>query len=282
MGHPKLTVITSVYNGEEHIKDCIENVIAQKCSSVEHLILDDASTDRTAQIIEGYAQKYPHIRFVGVNRLGQSRTMNKAIELAQGAIISFLNDDDFYEPDILDRVIKLFDDLPEPSMLVGNCNVWDQAGKLYYFNRPTHLSITSLLAGPKVYHYPVNPSAYFYHKSLHKVIGPYNENEDLQMDLDFLLRAVKVAHVVHVDKTWGNFRYIPGTKTFDESASGELNSERNRMFDEHLRKLPLVHQSWIHFLRFTIPKYRYFLSRIRHYVKNPADIKRFINNRFLR
>jgi len=81
--------------------------------------------------------------------------------IAKGEILAILNVDDFYEPDVLNRISEIFKALPEPSLLVGNCNVWVDDDKLKFLNKPTKLKLTDLLLGFNVNQYPVNPSAYF-------------------------------------------------------------------------------------------------------------------------
>jgi glycosyltransferase involved in cell wall biosynthesis len=190
-----ISVITPVFNGDQHIEACIKSVIDQACNNVEHIIIDGGSTDTTVEIIKQYAKKYPHIVWVSEKDNGQSDAMNKGINMAKGNILSFLNVDDYYEPGALNRVNQLFENQPEPSLLVGNCNVWKHNGSLAYVNRPDKLKITDLLLGWSIHPHPVNPSAYFYHKSLHQQIGLYDINEHFALDLDFLLKAVRAAHV---------------------------------------------------------------------------------------
>lgn len=95
--------------------------------------------------------------------------MNKGIAMARGEIISFLDVDNFYEAGMLNRVSEIFKTLPEPSLLVGNCNVWDDEGNLRFVSKPKELKLIDFLAG----NYPLSESAYFYHASLHQKIGPY-------------------------------------------------------------------------------------------------------------
>jgi glycosyltransferase involved in cell wall biosynthesis len=211
---PKLSILTPVFNGEHYIENCIRNVIDQNCPLLEHVILDGGSTDSTLSIIQHYAEKNSHIRWISEEDSGQSDAMNKGIRLAKGEIIGFLNVDDFYEEGILNRIIEIFTSLPQPSLLVGNCNVWRSDKTLLFVNRPSKLTLFDLVCGKP---FPVNPSAYFYHKSLHDIIGPYDVNDTHSMDLDFLLRAVQYAHVVYRDEIWGNFMMVRGSKTLDES-----------------------------------------------------------------
>ncbi|WP_146007550.1 glycosyltransferase family 2 protein, partial [Fischerella muscicola] len=141
-----ISVITPVYNGEKFIESCIKVVIEQNCPNVEHIIIDGGSKDGTVEIIKQYAKHYPHIRWISEKDQGQSDAMNKGIAMAKGEIISFLNVDDFYEPNVLNRVLKLFEKLPEPSLVVGNCNIWGDSQELKLINKPKKLKIEYLLS----------------------------------------------------------------------------------------------------------------------------------------
>jgi glycosyltransferase involved in cell wall biosynthesis len=235
-----ISVITPVYNGERFIASCIQGVIAQHCPEIEHLIIDGGSSDRTVAIIQQYAAQYSHIRWVSERDRGQSDAMNKGIALAKGNIIAMLNVDDYYEPDVLKQVQMWFQTLPEPSLLVGNCQIWDTQGNLQFVNKPKKLKFTDILLGPAVNPFPLNPSAYFYHRSLHQQIGLYNLDEHYTMDVDFLLRALQVTHVQYVDQTWGNYRQIEGTKTVEDIHSGQSSQRVDRLMEKYRQSLPQI------------------------------------------
>lgn len=216
----KLSVITPIFNGVRFIEFCIRNVIDQHCPDTEQIIIDGGSTDGTVEIIRRYAAEYPHIRWISEPDKGQSDAMNKGIGMAAGEILGILNVDDYYEPDTLNEVIGMFRHLPEPTLLVGNCNVWDDNGKLLHVNKPAKISYLLLLM-QYIRAFPANPSAYFYHKSLHEKIGQYDVDEHYGMDMHFIFKAVRAAHVKYVDKLWGNYRYLADTKTYMDVASGQ-------------------------------------------------------------
>jgi glycosyltransferase involved in cell wall biosynthesis len=214
-------------------------VINQACPEVEHLIMDGGSSDRTVEIIRRYADRYPHIRWVSEPDKGQSDAMNKGIKLAKGEIIAILNVDDYYEPNVLNRIVELFKDLPEPSLLVGNCNVWQDDGQLKGINKPTKLQFKELLLGMDINPFPINPSAYFYHVSLHQKIGLYAVDEHYAMDIDFLLKAVQQARVKYIDETWGNYRQIAGTKTVTDCQNGGNQPRLRQVMRTYRQQLPL-------------------------------------------
>lgn len=269
-----LSVITPVYNGERFIEKCIKVVIDQNCSQLEHIIVDGGSTDKTVEIIKQYAEKYSHIRWISEKDRGQSDAMNKGVAMAKGKILDFLNVDDYYEPNVLNRVLQIFETLPEPSLLVGNCNVWNSENRVWYVNKPRRLKLTDLLLGPDVNPYPVNPSAYFYHASLHEKIGPYDVDEHYMMDIHFLLKAVQVAHVKYVDETLGNYLMIPGTKTVDRIRSNTEPGAFEQMMQQYRETLPIP-QRWTVALGYKLYKAVRW-RRLRYFLDEPKNIYRVL------
>ncbi|ACK65222.1 glycosyl transferase family 2 [Rippkaea orientalis PCC 8801] len=256
-----ISIITPVYNGEKFIESCIKVVLEQNCTDIEHIIIDGGSKDSTVEIIKQYAAKYSHIRWISEQDQGQSDALNKGIIMAKGEILGLLNVDDFYEPNVLNKVSKMFSTLPQPTLVVANCNIWDNEGNLKQINKPNKLKITDLLLGWTFAPPPVNPSAYFYHKSLHDKIGLYDINEHYAMDIDFLLRAVQAAHVKYIDEIWGNFRYLENTKSYQDFQRNQAIDRYNRMLDTYRKKLSA-----------TLQIYLAILVRIKYFWRHPQDL----------
>jgi len=173
--------------------------------------MDGASTDGTQEIVNEIAVYHQHIRLISEKDKGQSDAMNKGIAEAKGEIISFLNVDDYYEPGVFNRILEVFKNLPEPSFVCGNLNIWNADGSLKHFNRPDKISLPELVSN--LYEWPYNPTAYFYYKSLHEKTGPYNVDNHLCMDFEFILEAAKKINLIHVDEVWGNFVIVENSKT---------------------------------------------------------------------
>lgn len=272
---PEISIITPVYNGDRFIETCITNVIRQQCEVCEHLIVDGASTDNTIEIVKDFSRKYPHIRHISEKDSGQSDAMNKGTSLARGRIIGFLNVDDYYEPGVLNRIKEIFENLPEPSLIVGNCNVWGPNNELIYINKPSRLTLYDITSGRP---FPVNPSSYFYHKSLHQRIGPFDVDNSHTMDLDFLLRAVQSANLEYVDETWGNFRFIEGTKTYEDQKVKLAFLRLKNLLKKYRKELPFFQriQSETNFFVFTVG--RYLLKILRSHNINVEQIVNHINH----
>jgi glycosyltransferase involved in cell wall biosynthesis len=229
---PLLTVITAVWNNKTYMAKAIENFLSQQCAEAEMVIIDGASTDGTAEIIQSYANKYPLIRFVSEPDSGQSDAMNKGIAMARAPYISFLNVDDFYEEGALNAVCHTILTYVSPDFIVGNCNVWNNQGELIYVNKPKRLKSWHLLSGETL---PVNPSAYFYKKSIHQYCGLYSPNNHYCMDLEFLVKASRECSMLYIDQVWGNFRMLEGTKTFSDQKAGNLEQRKQELFNDLMK-----------------------------------------------
>lgn len=91
----KVSILICVYNGEEYIKDAIDSAIAQTLEDIEIIVIDDGSTDSTLEILNSYSDERIRI-FTQENRgLGASR--NRAMSLAEGEYIAFLDADDWLD-----------------------------------------------------------------------------------------------------------------------------------------------------------------------------------------
>jgi glycosyltransferase involved in cell wall biosynthesis len=214
------------------------NVIEQKCSDAEHIIVDGGSMDGSVETIIKYADRFSYIRWISEKDKGQSNAMNKGISMAKGNIVGILNVDDYYEPNVLNRVIEIFKTLPEPGFAAANCNVWDDDAVLQFVNKPAHIKFSDLMIGDESIHpFPMNSSAYFYHKSLHDVIGLYNEEEHFVLDTDFILRAVQHASIKYFDEIWGNYRLIKGTKTYNDIADGKIDKRYHDILQSYRNNL---------------------------------------------
>lgn len=91
---PKISIITPTFNSETKIEECLLSVAIQTYQNIEHLIIDNLSTDTTLDIVTRYQAIYPSIRLVSEKDEGIYYAMNKGIKLAEGEWLFFLGSDD--------------------------------------------------------------------------------------------------------------------------------------------------------------------------------------------
>ena len=140
-------------------------------------------------------------------------------------------------------------------MVVGNCNMRDESGRITAVNRPARFTLLNFMKGRE---YPWNPSACFYHKLLHENIGRYDETNDYTMDLDFLLRVVTAAPILYFDEVWGNFRWRPGAKTFEDAKAGMMYKRIDALREEYYHQLRWAERVHLGMFRPARSVYRFF------------------------
>lgn len=103
--NPAISVIVPVLNREKEIEECIRSVFDQSCNDWELLIIDNGSTDRTAEICRRLAASDKRIRLLQAPR-GVSKARNAGIDAAQGKYLFFLDSDDVIHPSLLETLLS--------------------------------------------------------------------------------------------------------------------------------------------------------------------------------
>ena len=103
----KVSVIIPVYNKEKYLKKSIESIISQSYKDWEIILVDDCSTDNSAQIISKYTAEYPNIIYHKQEKNGGAAVArNTALSLANGRFAAFLDADDEWWPDKLEKQLE--------------------------------------------------------------------------------------------------------------------------------------------------------------------------------
>jgi glycosyltransferase involved in cell wall biosynthesis len=177
---PLVTVITVVFNGELHLEQTIRSVLEQNYPNIEYLILDGGSTDSTLDIIRKYADKIDY--WVSEADAGIYDAMNKGIILARGELIAFLNSDDYYAPEAVQKVVAAAPPSPEELIIFGHTRILQEDLGLEYI-MTAHENHWKGMG--------FSHSAMFVHRSVYARLGAYNCRFTLAADYDFLLRALQ-------------------------------------------------------------------------------------------
>ena len=107
----KVSIIIPVYNAEKHLRRCVESVLKQDFQNFELILMNDGSTDSSAEICNEYKEKDVRVKVVHKENTGVSDTRNQAISISKGEYLQFLDSDDWITPDatgILVRMAELY------------------------------------------------------------------------------------------------------------------------------------------------------------------------------
>jgi len=106
---PLVSIITITYNRADLIHRCIESIQKQTYTNYEHIIVDGNSTDNTEKVVKSYND--PHIVYVKLNERGPQVQMKAGSSRAKGKYVTFLDDDDEYLPQKLEKQVNFFEGL---------------------------------------------------------------------------------------------------------------------------------------------------------------------------
>lgn len=199
----KITIVTVVYNGQQHLADCIESVLAQTYPHIEYILIDGNSTDRTYQIAQQYQDRLSVL--ISEPDKGMYDALNKGIALATGNVIGILNADDMLaDSTVIAEVAKKFE-ATKAEALYGDLNYVapDNIARILRKWRSSKAKPTDLALGWM----PAHPT--FYVKAeLFKRLGGYQLNYGSAADYELMLRFLYKHRIstVHLPMLMVNMR----------------------------------------------------------------------------
>lgn len=105
----KVSVIVPVYNSSAYLEKCIDAILNQTYRNTEVILVNDGSTDDSPAILNDYAAKDERIRILNKENGGSSSARNLGIKEASGKYICFCDSDDYFEPDMIEKLSEVFD-----------------------------------------------------------------------------------------------------------------------------------------------------------------------------
>lgn len=115
---PRVSIIVPVYNGEKYLRESLDSILAQTYPNTEILVMDDASTDGTADILRFYGDRVRVIR--QPRNRGIYANANDGISIARGEYIAIYHADDVYAPTMVEREVEFLERYPEAGAAFSN------------------------------------------------------------------------------------------------------------------------------------------------------------------
>jgi glycosyltransferase involved in cell wall biosynthesis len=224
---PLLSVITPARNMTRYLPRALDSVAALTVPH-EHLVVDGASDDGTVELLR--ARDDTSLKWTSEPDRGQTEAVNKGLERSRGELIGWLNGDDAYVPEAIDRAVAHLEHHPETMAICGAINYVDESGAVFRtltpprFSWHRYLYLGSFLPTPTV----------IFRRRLLARAPSLNETYRDAADYDFYLRLLRGARVDLIEEPLVNFRYHPASKStadvwtqLDEAQSIRLGWARN-------------------------------------------------------
>jgi glycosyltransferase EpsE len=188
MVSPVVSVLMPVFNEERHLKDSMESILGQSFTDFEFIIVNDGSADGTQVILDSYARNDARIRLVAHPRnVGIARSLNRALEIAGGRYIAFMDAGDVSHRERLANQVAYLEENNDVYM-VGSGAYWLAENKqvIGKWRVPARVTYRNLYRGSEVIH----PSL-MVRRELFKLVGRFDDKLPMCVDFEFYARTLK-------------------------------------------------------------------------------------------
>lgn len=224
-----VSIITPCYNGEKYIAQTIESVLAQTYQNWEMLIVDDGSKDRSAELVNRYAQKDSRIRLLCQENAGSAAARNNGLRNCRGQYIALLDADDLWLPQFLEKQIAC---LKANHALCVSCayNRIDENGA--EIMRPTYPKRIITVKDMEVMN-QIGCLSGLYDSQRHGIIYLREELKSIRDDYAYWYDIVKLE-----GKAIGNPEILASYRVLDSSTTGnkkKLIKKQYRFYRDYLK-----------------------------------------------
>lgn len=177
MTTPLISVIVPVYNGENFLPEAINSIRQQNYTPLEIIIVDDGSTDNTAQVADTLGSD---IRYIRQKNAGPAAARNAGLRIARGEVIAFLDVDDLWPPNKLEIQLARLQEDPQPDIVLGRVQFLKLPGAEdinIQFESPDNTLVNAYLGSG------------VFKKSIFEKVGMFDASLRYSEDQDWFLRA---------------------------------------------------------------------------------------------
>jgi glycosyltransferase involved in cell wall biosynthesis len=241
MTQPLVSVLIPVYNGAADVGAAIDSALAQRGCRVEVVVVDDGSTDATPQILAGYGDR---IRAVRQNNRGAKQlagTRNHTATLARGDWLAFLDHDDLWQPDKLQRQLEVAEQNSADVVYTNAQNFGAVERVAALRSDPATMPEGDLLE-PLLRDNFLVMSSVLMKRSLFEAVGGFTETPEVSEDWDLWLKAAAAgAKFAAIGDPLTLYRWRPGSFSRDYRRVREL---RLRTIERALQTERAQQLSW--------------------------------------
>lgn len=189
----KISVITTTYNSIDRLKHCIKSVSKSNISNLEHIIIDDGSTDNTVKYMNSLENE--NISFFSVGRLGRAKALNVGIEYSNGDYVCILDADDLMLSENFDFLVSYLEKnvslLEKYSIIFGHVLTLNSKIGCDYSSHKVEALVGKQIKSDLLYFLNVIPHVcVLIKKSDVYHVGQYSESRTSQLDWDLWLRLI--------------------------------------------------------------------------------------------
>ncbi len=223
-----ISIVLPTYNGDRYIRQSIDSIVGQTLQEWELIIVDDASTDQTAEIAEKYSMKDKRIRVIhNTENKKLPESLNIGFADAVGDFYTWTSDDNAYRADAFEIMQNALDRNRDVDIVFCDYTIIDSKDYM----------ICDMVAGP-IEELPLENTmgaSFLYRKEVHSGLSGYDTNKFLVEDYDFWLRAYWKYHFLHLDEA--PYYYRVHASTLTARRKKEISDATKKLLCENIQKI---------------------------------------------
>ena len=211
----RVSVIIPTYNRAAMVYDAVQSVLQQSYTDFEIIVVDDGSTDDTAERLQGLISTSDKIRYMYQPNQGRSSARNQGIQQARGEYLSFLDSDDCYLPGKLERQVKILDEHPDCAMSFTNYRVMDEHGVILDRYGEPDIDLNGNIYPDLLFFKGtvITTPAVMVRALVLNEVGRFDEGMHICEDLDLWRRIARKSRVLQIKEPMVVIRYRTGEVT---------------------------------------------------------------------
>lgn len=237
-----VSIVLPVYNGEKYLKESIESIVNQTYQNWELIIIDDGSTDSTAQIARDYVKKDKRIHYYpNTQNMKLPRSLNRGFTLTSGDYLTWTSDDNRYLPEAIG---KMHDTLKNNNadFVFASCRVINEVGE----------GIEYMMTSKKRLHEIIGQNivgaCFMYTRKAYDEVGEYNPEYALVEDFDYWQRLYTKFGAIAISEILYEYRWHGGALTSTMSQKNFYNIlEKMLLKNYSLFKAPGLESKFFYF-----------------------------------
>jgi len=226
-----ISVVIPAYNAGKFIGEAIRSVLRQTCAEYEIIVIDDGSTDNTADII---GKCFPQVRYFHTPNQGVSRARNYGIRKARGEFIAFLDADDLWLPEKLEKQLAAFTADREVMLVFTEHRAFDENGfRISPFSKKERLMKGDIVKNIFL-HTRVTTSTVMVRKEAIQEVGLFEENLKAAEDDNLWMRIALRCKIHLIDEVLVHYRWTENS----------LSRTSDSIFDGALKNVELIENKY--------------------------------------
>jgi len=229
-----ISIIIPAYKAEKYIAETINSVLNQTYTDWELIIVDDGSTDNTAQIIKQFCEKDNRIQYSFKENSGVSDTRNKGMSMAKGELFALLDADDLWNSNKLEEVNKAFHKHKIDWLFSDVIDLYDDATeRIKKISKTSNFLNALLLWNGKIL---TAPSGIVFRKQCYDDGFRFDKQFSTAADQDFVIQLASKYKGFHFDKPLWKYRILNNSMSHDialmekDHIAVYRKAEKNKLF----------------------------------------------------